>query len=121
VPGFVDDAVRVVAGVAEVEAEVLRVVAQPGEGGGVLETFLGRWPAGCADVDGVAAVVFGKTRGGIDGEDVVDGKAAQAFAAEDAELVGVAAVAGNRIQQHAVEMSCVSQPAPCGCGSVLEP
>src|SRR4249919_3997840 len=58
VPGFVHDAVRIIARVAHHEAVRARVVLQPGEGTRLLETLFRRRLIGRADVERTAAMVF---------------------------------------------------------------
>src|SRR5690606_25988544 len=71
VPGFVDDAVRVVARIAHAEAEGRGMGLQPGEGGGGLERFLGRRFARRADVQRTAVVVLAVAGSRVDREDPV--------------------------------------------------
>src|SRR6478672_530346 len=97
-PRLVHDAVRVGARIAHREAEALRVVAQPGEGGRAFERFLGGRFVEGADVERAAGMVFAVAGRGVDGEDLVDGEPTRALALENAELIVVAAVAGDRLQ-----------------------
>src|SRR5690606_40425733 len=95
VPGLVDDAVPVAARITEPETELDGAPVQPGEGGRGLEAFLGRRFARRADVQGQATVVLAVTRRGVHRQDLLQAEAAGQLPFEDAELVVVAAVAGD--------------------------
>ena len=94
---------------------------QPGEGGRVLEAFLGRRLAGRADVQRVAAVVLAVAGRGVDREDLRQRQPARELALEDAELVVVAAVAGDRLQHHAVPRGGLAHGMPGAPGRGVQP
>ena len=57
VPGFIDDAVRIVARITHPKAVAARVLAQPCEGGGEFKGFFRRRVARRADIQRTTAVV----------------------------------------------------------------
>ncbi len=75
---------------------------QPGKRVRCFEGFLGRGIARRADVQGMAAVVFTEPRCRVDLEDFGHAQPAREFPFEDAQLVSVAAEAGDRIQGHPI-------------------
>ena len=80
-PRLVDDAVRIVAGIAHARAVLVRVRAQPSEGGGALERFFRGRFARRTDIQRQAAVMFAVTGRGVHGEDVLDPLPARALLA----------------------------------------
>src|SRR5690348_14597445 len=74
-PGFVSDAVRIIAGIREVEPVVASVFLQPGEGARGLEALFQGRAIRRRDVERPAGVVFAVAGGGVDLEDVLDAPA----------------------------------------------
>src|SRR5690606_31954381 len=111
-PRFVDNPMRVVARVAQLEPEATGMRAQPRERGSRLERCFRRRFAGGADIQRVAAVMLAVTGRGVDLQYVLHTQPAAAFAREDAQLIVVAAVAGDRIQRDAIGGGLLAHPLP---------
>ena len=97
------------------------VLAEPGKGGGGFEAFLGRAVAGRADVQRITAVVFAEAGCRIDLQDLRHALPARQFAFEDAQLVIVAAVAGDRIERDAVQGGGALHGPPGARGARAQP
>ncbi|KAG0752248.1 hypothetical protein G6F24_013699 [Rhizopus arrhizus] len=121
VPRLVDDAVRVVTRVAQLEAVRAGMALQPGERIGSVEGFLCRRIARRADVQRMAAVVFTEARCGIDLQDLRHAQPARPFPFEDAQLVGMAAKTRDRVQCHAIPCSVQAHPAPALRSAAAQP
>jgi len=100
-PGLIVDPQGIAARVTEDEAEPRGVVPQPGESGRAFKRCFGGRFTWAADVQRTAAVVFGKSGGRIDAQDVVQCLTTLQFASEDSGLVRIAAKPRNGIQRNA--------------------
>ncbi len=108
-------------GVAQMEAVFTGMGLQPRERVGGFERFFGRRVARRADVQRVAAVVFAEPRCGIHLQDLCHAQAARQLPFEDAQLVGMAAEAGDRVQRNSVLCRVQLHPPPALRGATAQP
>ena len=80
-----------------------------------------RRATGRADVEGEAGVMLGEAGRGVDLQDLRNFQPARALPLEDAKLVGVAAIAGNRLQHDAVGHRRRLHPRPRAGGVLAQP
>ena len=112
---------QVVARVAHAEAEITSMLLQPCERRGALETFFRGRLASSTDIERATGVVFAVAGRGVDSQDVLDGLAAGELAREDAELIGVAAEAGDRFECDAGSACGGAHALPGAGGIALQP